>query len=82
MMQASTQITAGLELSCQHQQLLSMCKNEKFLNQLLGEFAKLDTADIHHLEEILTYIDDRCQTCRLCIFKHRIEVVWGFFLRL
>lgn len=47
-MQANIQMTAVLEISVQHQQLLSTCKIEKLLNQLPGGPPKLDTADIHH----------------------------------
>lgn len=74
-MQANTQMTSVLEISVQHQQLLAICKNQKvFKNQLLGGSAKLETADIHHPKEILTYIDDKCQAFMLFIFKHRFEV--------
>lgn len=74
-MQANIQMTAVSEISVQHQQLLSTCKIEKHLNQLLGGPPKPDTADIHHPKEILTYTDDRCQIFILYVFKHSFEVL-------
>lgn len=70
-------MTSVLEIWVQHQQLLAICENKSkaFKNQLLGGSGKLDTADIYHVKEILTYIDDRCQIFMLFIFKHRFEVL-------
>lgn len=71
-MQANTQMTSVLEISAQHWQLY--VKIKAFKNQFLAVSAKLDTEDIYHPKEILTYIDDRYQTFMLFLFKHRFEV--------